>query len=344
MFIGGGSPVSVQSMTNTRTADAAKTAEQINALEKAGCDIVRCSVMTKEDAAAIYAIKSAVNVPVVADIHFNYRLAIEAVEAGADKIRINPGNIGSPDRIKAVCEACAAKSIPIRVGVNSGSLEKEILAKYSSPCAEALAESAIHNAMLLERYDFQDIVVSVKSSDISTMIKANRILAERTDYPLHLGVTEAGTETMGIVKSSVGIGSLLCDGIGDTIRVSLTENVLREAEAAINLLRACRIRKSVNVISCPTCGRTQVDLIPVVHELEEKIRSRFPDPPKSLDVAVMGCAVNGPGEAREADLGIAGGVGEFLLFRKGEIICKLSQDKATDAVLAEIEKAMAQDD
>jgi len=339
-YIGGDSPILIQSMTNTKTSDFEATLAQIKALEASGCDIVRFSVASHEDVKTIYKIKCETDIPIVADIHFNYRLAVEAAEAGIDKIRINPGNIGDEERVAAVCKVCKAKSIPIRIGVNSGSLEKEVLAKYGAPTPEALAESAFFNVLLLEKYDFNDIVISVKSSDLSSMISANRIISSKTDIPLHLGVTEAGTEEMGLIKSAIGIGSLLCDGIGDTIRVSLTADVRKEVEAAKNLLSACGLRNTVNVISCPTCGRTQVDLIVLADSLNREIKKRFPNPKRSLNVAVMGCVVNGPGEAREADIGIAGGVGEFLLFKKGVSMGKVSQDNAIPVLLSEIEKIL----
>ena len=339
-YIGGDSPVLIQSMTNTKTSDFEATLAQIKALQDSGCDIVRFSVASSADIETIYKVKCETDIPLVADIHFNYRLAIEAAEAGIDKIRINPGNIGDEQRVAAVCKVCKAKNIPIRIGVNSGSLEKEVLAKYGAPTPEALAESAFYNVLLLEKYDFNDIVISVKSSDLSSMIYANRIISSKTDIPLHLGVTEAGTEEMGIIKSAVGIGSLLCDGIGETIRVSLTADVCKEVEAAKDLLSACGLRKTINVISCPTCGRTQVDLISLANRLNAEIKTKFPFPSRSLNVAVMGCAVNGPGEAREADIGIAGGVGEFLLFKKGISVGKVSQNDVIPILLDEIEKIL----
>jgi (E)-4-hydroxy-3-methylbut-2-enyl-diphosphate synthase len=283
----------------------------------------------------IPALKEAVSVPIVADIHFDYRLALEAVEAGIDKIRINPGNIGSDDRVKAVANACANKNIPIRIGVNSGSLEKDILKKYGSPTPEALCESALYHASLLEKFDFNDIVLSMKSSTVSTMVKAYELAYEKCDYPLHLGVTEAGTERLGIIKSSAGIGALLLRGIGDTVRVSLTADPVREVYAAKDILKALDIRKGgVQFVSCPTCGRTKVDLISLANEVQERLR----DCERDIKVAVMGCVVNGPGEAREADYGIAGGDGNGLVFKKGEILYKVSEDKLVDALIDEIEK------
>ena len=283
----------------------------------------------------IPALKKAVKTPLVADIHFDYKLALESVAAGIDKIRINPGNIGADDRVKAVADACKAKNIPIRIGVNSGSVEKEILAKYGSPTPEALVESALYHASLLEKFDFNNIVLSMKSSTVSSMIKAYEIADERCDYPLHLGVTEAGTERMGLIKSAAGIGSLLLRGIGDTIRVSLTADPVREVYAARDILKALDIEKGgVQFVSCPTCGRTKIDLISLANEVQERLK----DCKKDIKVAVMGCVVNGPGEAREADYGIAGGDGNGLVFKKGEILYKVPEDKLVDALIEEIEK------
>ena len=333
--IGGGAEVSIQSMLNIPADNIEGSVKQALELEKAGCEIIRAAIPNHDAVKLIPALKEAVSIPVVADIHFDYKLALEAVEAGIDKIRINPGNIGSDDRVKAVAVACANKNIPIRIGVNSGSLEKEILAKYGSPTPEALCESALYHASLLEKFDFNDIVLSMKSSTVSTMVKAYELAAQKCDYPLHLGVTEAGTERLGIIKSSAGIGSLLLHGIGDTIRVSLTADPVREIFAAKDILKSLDIRKGgVQFVSCPTCGRTKVDLIALANEVQERLR----DCEKDIKVAVMGCVVNGPGEAREADYGIAGGDGNGLVFKKGEILYKVSEDKLVDALIEEIEK------
>ncbi len=333
--IGGGAKISVQSMLNVPADDIENSVKQAVALEKAGCEIIRAAIPDKDAVKLIPALKEAVSVPIVADIHFDYRLALEAVEAGIDKIRINPGNIGSDDRVKAVADACKAKNIPIRIGVNSGSLEKEILKKYGSPTPEALCDSALYHASLLEKFDFNDIVLSMKSSTVSTMVKAYELASERCDYPLHLGVTEAGTERLGIIKSSAGIGSLLLHNIGDTIRVSLTADPVREIYAAKDILKSLDIDKSgVQFVSCPTCGRTKIDLISLANEVQERLRGCE----KNIKVAVMGCVVNGPGEAREADYGIAGGDGMGLVFKKGEILYKVSEDKLVDALIDEINK------
>ncbi len=329
-----GKKIYIQSMLNVPASDIEGSVRQAVELEKAGCEIIRAAIPDMEAVKLIPAIKSAVKIPLVADIHFDYRLALESVAAGIDKIRINPGNIGDFDRVKAVAMACSEKNIPIRIGVNSGSLEKDILAKYGSPTAEALCESAFRHAELLERCDFHDIVISIKSSDVTAMIKGYRLLAERTDYPLHLGVTEAGTKRMGIIKSAVGIGSLLADGIGETIRVSLTADPVEELYAARDILSAVGKGKGVKLVSCPTCGRTKIDLISLAEKVEEAVRCID----KDITVAVMGCVVNGPGEAREADVGIAGGDGCAVLFRKGEIIRKIPEDEILTELLAEIEK------
>ncbi len=337
--IGGGAGILIQSMTNTDTHDFDACLKQVTALEREGCDIVRLAVPDLSCVDTIYKLKnSGIKVPLVADIHFDYRIAIECANAGVDKIRINPGNIGSDDKVRAVADICRQKNIPIRIGVNSGSLEKSLLAKYGSPTAEALAESALYHASLLEKFDFDNIVLSVKSSSVQTMIAANRLLSQKSDYPLHLGVTEAGTETQGLIKSSAGIGSLLCDGIGDTIRISLTADPLLEVKSAKALLRALGMtgKNTINVVSCPTCGRTQIGLIDLVHEFEDKIDSIKVNRP--LTVALMGCVVNGPGEAREADIGIAGGRGEALLFKKGEIIKKIPEELVIETLIKEIEK------
>ena len=316
--IGGGAKVSVQSMLNIPSTDIEGSVRQAKELEEAGCEIIRAAIPNKDAVKLIPALKEAVSVPIVADIHFDYKLALEACAAGIDKIRINPGNIGSDDRVKAVADACRQRGIPIRIGVNSGSLEKEILAKYGHPTPEALCDSALYHASLLEKFDFNDIVLSMKSSTVSTMIKAYELAAERCDYPLHLGVTEAG-----IIKSSAGIGALLLHGIGDTIRVSLTADPVKEVYAAHDILKALDIEKDgVQFVSCPTCGRTRIDLVKIANEVEDKLRNCK----KNIKVAVMGCVVNGPGEAREADIGVAGGVGEGLLIKKGEIVKKVPED------------------
>ena len=333
--LGGGAPVTIQSMCNTKTEDAAATAAQIRALEDAGCEIVRVTVPTMEAARAISAIKERISIPLVADIHFDHRLAVEAAVRGADKIRINPGNIGGEENVKAVVDACRARRIPIRVGVNGGSLEKALLAKYGKVTPEALVESAMGHIRLLEKFDFTDICVSVKSSDVPLNMAAYRLLHERVDYPLHLGVTEAGTPSMGLIKSAIGIGGLLCEGIGDTVRVSLTADPVEEVYAARRILQACGIRRSgVNLVSCPTCGRTGYNMIPIAEELEKRLAGCS----KKITVAVMGCVVNGPGEASAADIGIAGGEGEGLIFRKGKVLYKVPQEKLVEALLEEIEK------
>lgn len=329
-----GRHIYIQSMLNVPSYDIEGSVKQAAALEKAGCEMIRAAVPDEEALALIPAIKSEISVPLVADIHFDYKLALASVERGIDKIRINPGNIGSRDRVKAVADACRSHNIPIRIGVNSGSLEKDILAKYGAPTAEALAESALGHAKLLEDCDFYDTVISIKSSDVPTMIKAYRLLAEKCSYPLHLGVTEAGTAHMGLVKSAVGIGSLLCDGIGETIRVSLTADPVEEVYAAKDILKAIGRGSGVKLVSCPTCGRTRIDLIGLAARVEEAVR----DIDKDITVAVMGCVVNGPGEAREADLGIAGGKGCAVLFKKGEILRKVPEEDILRELLAEIEK------
>lgn len=329
-----GSHIYVQSMLSTRSDDIEGSVRQAAELEKAGCEIIRAAIPDMEAVKLIPAIKSAVSVPLVADIHFDYRLALESAAAGVDKIRINPGNIGDMDRVKQVADTCRIKNIPIRIGVNSGSLEKEILAKYGSPTPEALVESAMNHARLLERFDFDNIVISIKSSDVSKMIASYRLAAERCDYPLHLGVTEAGTERMGIIKSSIGIGSLLCDGIGETIRVSLTDDPVKEVAAAVDILKCIGKRGGVKLVSCPTCGRTRIDLVKVAKEVESAVSSID----KDITVAVMGCAVNGPGEAREADIGIAGGDGCAIIFRKGEILRKIREEDIVSELLEEIDR------
>ncbi len=338
--IGGQNPIAVQSMTNTDTLDIAATTAQVRALADAGCDIVRITAPTVEAAKTFAAVKEAgITVPLVADIHFDYRVALACVDAGVDKIRINPGNIGDENRVKAVADACRTHHVPIRIGVNGGSLEKEILAKYGAPSAEALAESALYHASLLERFDFDDIVLSVKSSDVAAMAAANAILAEKTDYPLHIGVTEAGGGRMGLIKGAVGIGGTLLRGIGDTVRVSLTENPVEEVAAAHDILFALGFdtKKRLNIVSCPTCGRTKIDLIALSHTFEEAAAAAgILDKP--ITVALMGCVVNGPGEAREADIGIAGGKGEAVLIRRGEIVGKLGEDEIIPRLIEEIQK------
>jgi (E)-4-hydroxy-3-methylbut-2-enyl-diphosphate synthase len=329
-----GKHIYIQSMLNARSDDIEGSVKQAVELEKAGCEIVRAAIPNMEAVKLIPAIKGAVNIPLVADIHFDYKLAIEAAAAGVDKIRINPGNIGDMDRVKAVVDACRAKNLPIRIGVNSGSLEREILAKYGSPTPEALVESAMGHAALLERFDFNDIVISIKSSDVNRMIAAYRLAAEKCNYPLHLGVTEAGTERMGLIKSAVGIGSLLCDGIGETIRVSLTDDPVKEIEAAKDILKCIGKRGGVRLVSCPTCGRTRIDLIGTAKKVEEAVK----DMDKDITVAVMGCIVNGPGEAREADIGIAGGDGCAVIFKKDGSQRKIKEEDIVSELLAEIEK------
>lgn len=337
--IGGGSKVAVQSMTNSDTANYEATLEQLYELERAGCDIARFTVPDMEAVKNIAKFKEKIKMPLVADIHFNYKLAIESAQAGIDKIRINPGNIGSDERVKAVCDICRRKNIPIRIGVNGGSLEKSILEKYSRPTPEALYESAMLNVKKLEQFDFTDIVISVKSSDVITMIKANRLLAQNTDYPLHIGVTEAGTTYGGIIKSSAGIGALLCDGIGDTMRVSLTADIKEEIRAAKELLMALGIEKNgIELVSCPTCGRCKIKLIEIADNFGKILSQKNFKPNRKIKVAIMGCAVNGPGEAREADVGVAGGAGDAILFKKGEIIGKIDADSIIPTLLKEIEE------
>lgn len=338
--IGGNRPVAIQSMTNTDTHDREATLRQIRSLEHMGCEIVRITVPDLEGADTIPFLKEqGIRIPIVADIHFDYRVALRCAEVGVDKIRINPGNIGGDERVRAVCDACRTRNIPIRIGVNSGSLEKEILAKYGAPTAEALCESAMYHVALLEKFDFYNTVISIKASNPYTMITANRLLAQQCDYPLHLGVTEAGSKEMGSLKSAIGIGALLCDGIGDTIRVSLTDKPEEEIEASKKILRAIGMedRRGLDIVSCPTCGRTKIDLISLVREFEEKAKEEnIMDIP--LKVAIMGCVVNGPGEAREADIGIAGGKGEAVLFRKGEILGKIPEDKIVSTLIEYIKK------
>lgn len=331
--VGGGAPVSVQSMCSTKTDNVSATVDQILRLEEAGCEIVRVAVPDMAAARAVGQIKSRIHIPLVADIHFDYKLALECAGQGIDKIRINPGNIGGEDRVKAVADACRARSIPIRIGVNGGSLEKELLKKYGGVTAEALAESALGHAALLEKFDFTDICISVKCSSVPVTVGAYRLLSERCPYPLHLGVTEAGTPSMGMVKSAMGIGGLLCLGIGDTLRVTLTADPVEEIYAAKKILLAAGLRQEgPNIIACPTCGRTNIDLIPMAEEVERRLTGCR----KPITVAVMGCVVNGPGEAAAADVGIAGGKGEGLIFRRGEIMRKVPQDRLVDELMEEI--------
>lgn len=333
--VGGGTPVTIQSMCNTKTDQVDATVAQIHALEAAGCEIIRIAVPDEAAAMAVDRIKEQITIPLIADIHFNYKLAIMCAERGIDALRINPGNIGGEERVKAVAEACRRKRIPIRIGVNGGSLEKSLRAKYGGVTAEALVESAMGHVKLLNRYDFDDICISVKCSDVPLTMRSYTLLSQQTDYPLHLGVTEAGTSAMGMIKSAMGIGGLLCMGIGDTMRVTLTADPVEEVYAAQRILRAAGLRRDgVNLIACPTCGRTRIDLIPMAEEVERRLAGCK----KNITVAVMGCAVNGPGEASAADVGIAGGDGEGLIFRKGEILYKVPQEQLVDALMKEIEK------
>lgn len=336
--IGGGNPVLIQSMTNTKTEDVDATVAQIHELEKAGCDIIRCTAPTMEAAKAIGEIKKQIHIPLVADIHFDYKLAIASIENGADKIRINPGNIGSRDRVKAVVDCARERNIPIRVGVNSGSLEKDLLEKYGGVTAEALVESALNEAAVIEDMGYDNLVISIKSSDVLTAVKAHELIAKKTDHPLHVGITEAGTLKRGLIKSSIGLGLILSQGIGDTIRVSLTADPVEEVYAAKEILRTLGLRKGgIEVVSCPTCGRTQIDLISLADQVE-KIATEYGD--LDLKIAVMGCVVNGPGEAREADLGIAGGKGEGLLIKNGESK-KYPENELLGALKAELDRIRA---
>lgn len=335
IYIGGDSKISVQSMNNTDTRDIEGTVKQIRELEMAGCDITRCAVPDMEAARALKKIVSSVNIPVVADIHFDYRLALESIESGVAALRINPGNIGSIERVKVVANVAKERKIPIRIGVNSGSLEKEILKKYGKVCPEALVESALNHVHILENLNFNDIVISIKSSNVMQMIESYRIISSKVEYPLHVGVTEAGTVWRGTIKSSVGIGTLLSEGIGDTIRVSLTGNPVEEVKVGREILKSLDyIKEGIEIISCPTCGRTNINLIQLANEAEK----RLAECNKNLKVAIMGCVVNGPGEAREADIGIAGGIGEGLIFKKGKIIKKVKEDKLIDELINEINK------
>lgn len=329
-----GKHIYIQSMLNVRSDDIEGSVQQAISLEKAGCEIVRAAIPDMAAIALIPAIKDKISIPLVADIHFDYKLALEAAVAGIDKIRINPGNIGDMDNVRQVVKACKSRNIPIRIGVNSGSLEKEILAKYGAPTAEALVESAMGHAKLLEACDFNDIVISIKSSDVHTMIEAYRLAAERCDYPLHLGVTEAGTAHMGLIKSAIGIGSLLHDGIGETIRVSLTDEPEMEISAARDILKCLGLRGGAKIVSCPTCGRTRIDLVKAAKEVEQALENID----KNIKVAVMGCVVNGPGEAREADIGIAGGDGCAVIFKKGEVLRKVAEEDIVNELMLEIEK------
>ena len=332
--VGGGAPVSIQSMTNTRTDDVQATLKQIRTLAAAVCDIIRVAVPDLAAARAVAKIKEESPLPVVVDIHFDYKLALEAIAAGADKVRINPGNIGGEDRVKAVADACRQRGIPIRIGVNGGSLEKDILAKYGHVCPEAMVESAFGHIRLLNKFDFDDICVSLKSSSVPITMKAYQLMSRESDYPLHIGVTEAGTVRMGTLKSAVGIGGLLALGVGDTMRVSLSADPVEEVYAARDILKAAGIRKDgAELVSCPTCGRTRIDLISLANEVEQRLKTVD----KPITVAVMGCVVNGPGEASAADCGIAGGVGEGLLFKKGQIIKKVPQDQLVDELFRLIE-------
>lgn len=331
--IGGGNPIAIQSMTNTRTEDVEATVAQILALEKAGCEIIRCAVPTMEAAKALTEIKKRIHIPLVADIHFDYRLAIAAIEHGADKIRINPGNIGDVSRVKAVVDKAKEYGIPIRVGVNSGSLEKELVEKYGGVTAEGIVESALDKVHLIEDMGYENLVVSIKSSDVLMCVKAHELIAKQCDYPLHIGITESGTLLSGNIKSSVGLGIMLYQGLGDTIRVSLTGDPLEEIKSAKLILKTLGLRKGgIEVVSCPTCGRTKIDLIGLANQVENMVA----DIPLDLKVAVMGCVVNGPGEAKEADIGIAGGIGEGLLIKKGQIIRKVKEEELLEALRQEL--------
>lgn len=335
IYIGGDAPISIQSMTNTKTSDVEATVKQIKALEEAGCEIVRVAVPDMAAAEAISEIKKQISIPLVADIHFNYELALKSMENGVDKIRINPGNIGSKEKVMKVVSMAKEKGVPIRIGVNSGSLEKDILNKYGHVTAEGLVESALGHVRILEELDFHDIVISIKSTDVPMAFEAYRLISKKTDYPLHIGITEAGTVYRGTIKSAVGIGAMLLSGIGDTIRVSLTGDPVEEIKAAKEILRACGLyNKGVQFISCPTCGRTQIDLISIA----EKVEKALENCEKPIKVAVMGCVVNGPGEAREADIGIAGGRDSAVIFRKGEILRKVPEGEIVEALLDEIKK------
>ncbi len=331
--IGGNNPILVQSMLSIPSYDIENSVKQAIKLKQAGCEILRIAIPDKDSIKLIDAIKNAVDIPLVADIHFDYKLALESVAAGIDKIRINPGNIGNEDKIKAVAIACKNKNIPIRIGVNSGSVERKILEKYSGPTPEAMCESALYNANLLEKFDFNDIVISIKSSSVRRMAESYRMIAEKCNYPLHLGVTEAGTKTMGTIKSAIGIGSLLLDSIGDTIRVTLTDDPIEEVKAGFNILKALELREcGITFISCPTCGRTRIDIIKISKEIENLLKNNK----SNLKVAVMGCVVNGPGEAKEADIGIAGGDGYGVIFKKGKVFKKVEEENLVKELVSEI--------
>lgn len=333
--IGGNNPILVQSMLSVPSFDIENSVKQAMKLKKAGCEILRVAIPDMESVKLIDAIKSHVDIPLVADIHFDYKLALESVAAGIDKIRINPGNIGNEYKINAVAKACKNKNIPIRIGVNSGSVERKILAKYSGPTPEAMCESALYNAKLLEKFDFNDIVISIKSSSVNNMVKSYRLIAEKCSYPLHLGVTEAGTLTMGTIKSAIGIGSLLLDGIGDTIRVTLTDDPIEEVKVGFNILKALELRnRGITFISCPTCGRTRIDIIKIAKETQKLLQNNK----SNLKVAIMGCVVNGPGEAKEADIGIAGGDGYGVIFKKGKVLKKVEEKNIVTELINEINK------
>ncbi|MFA9398415.1 MAG: flavodoxin-dependent (E)-4-hydroxy-3-methylbut-2-enyl-diphosphate synthase [Clostridiaceae bacterium] len=335
IYVGGDSPVSVQSMTNCDTRDYNKTIAQVLELEKYGCDIIRCAVLDEEAANALSKIKEKIHIPLVADIHFDYRLALLSIENGVDALRLNPGNIGSLDRVELVAKKAKERNIPIRIGVNSGSLDKTLLNKYKKVCPEALVESALSHVNLLEKVNFDDIIISIKSSSVTQTIESYRLISEKVNYPLHLGVTEAGTLMKGTIKSSIGIGTLLSEGIGDTIRVSLTDNPIEEIKVGREILKNTgHLNKGIEFISCPTCGRTKIDLIKIAKEIEDRLENVD----KNIKVAVMGCVVNGPGEAREADIGIAGGIGEGLIFKKGEIIKKVKEECLVEELIKEINK------
>lgn len=337
VWIGGSHPIAIQSMTNTKTEDVAATVKQILALESAGCEIIRCATPTMEAARALAEIKKQIHVPLVADIHFDYRLAIAAMENGADKIRINPGNIGSTEKIKAVVDVARERNIPLRVGVNSGSLEKHLIEKYDGVTAEGLVESALHQAELIEDMGYDNLVISIKSSDVLMCVKAHELIAEKTNYPLHVGITESGTVTSGNIKSAIGLSLILGQGIGDTIRVSLTADPVEEIASAKQILKTLGLRKGgIEVVSCPTCGRTRIDLIGLAKQVEELVKNY----PLDLKVAVMGCVVNGPGEAREADLGVAGGIGEGLIIKKGEILRKVKEEALLSELKYELDKML----
>ncbi|CAG7840721.1 4-hydroxy-3-methylbut-2-en-1-yl diphosphate synthase [Clostridium novyi B str. ATCC 27606] len=335
IYIGGDSPITVQSMNNTDTRDIKATIKQINDLQHAGCDITRCAVLDMNAAEALKEITRAVNIPVVADIHFDYKLALKSIENGISALRINPGNIGNIEKVRAVAKAAQERNIPIRIGVNSGSLEKELLEKYNGVCPEALVESALKHVRILEDINFDDIVISLKSSNVNQMIESYRIISRKVNYPLHIGVTESGTIWRGTIKSSVGIGTLISEGIGDTIRVSLTGDPIEEIKVGKEILKATgHIKEGIEFVSCPTCGRTQIDLIKLANEVEEKLSNIN----KNIKIAIMGCIVNGPGEAKEADLGIAGGNGEGLIFKKGKILRKVKEENLIYELVKEVEK------